>query len=56
MRFAGIVDYDDLNAPLYEKYDNGDQEPVALVIGDMDSLHYFTCPEGAVVGLKWKTL
>jgi hypothetical protein len=56
MRFAGIVDYDDLNAPLYEKYDNGHQEPVALVIGDMDSLHYFTCPECAVIGIKWKTL
>jgi hypothetical protein len=50
MRFAGIVDYDDLNVPLYEN----DHEPVALIIGDMNWLHYFTCAKCSAIGIKWK--
>jgi hypothetical protein len=48
MRFAGVVDDDDENVPLYE---NGGT-PVALVIGDCDCLHVFTCSACRVVGLS----
>jgi hypothetical protein len=51
MSFAGIVDYDDSNVPLTEN----DHEPVALIIGDMNWLHYFTCAACAVIGVRWKT-
>jgi hypothetical protein len=50
MKFAGVVDYDDLNVPLYE---DDDRRPVALVIGDGDCLDLFTCAECGVVGLSW---
>jgi hypothetical protein len=49
MKFAGIVDYDDQNIPLYEN----DHQPVALIIGDGDRLHIFTCIMCNVIGLKW---
>jgi hypothetical protein len=50
MIFAGIVDYDDANVPLYEPV----RRPVALIIGDGDCLHFFTCRSCAVVGLRWQ--
>jgi hypothetical protein len=49
MRFAGILDYDDLNVPLHE--DN--HRPVSLIIGDQNSINYYTCRNCLVVGLKW---
>lgn len=49
MSFMGILDYDDLNVPLYE--DN--HSPVALIIGDYDSLNIYVCKECSVLGLKW---
>lgn len=52
MNFAGCVDYDDLNVPLYE----GEQrEPIALIIGDRDCLNIFTCKDCACIGVKWNT-
>lgn len=49
MKFAGCVDYDDLNVPLYE----GEGQPVALIIGDSDCLNWFTCTVCRVVGFNW---
>lgn len=49
MRFAGILDYDDLNVPLYEE----DHSPVALIIGDYDSINFYLCGTCSVIGLKW---
>jgi hypothetical protein len=47
MRFCGIVDYDDLNVPLYE---DDERRPVALIIGDYACLNVFTCRDCATVG------
>lgn len=49
MKFAGILDYDDLNVPLYEN----NHSPVSLIIGDYDSLNIYLCEECSVVGLSW---
>jgi hypothetical protein len=49
MRFAGILDSDDLHAPLYEE----NHSPVALIIGDADSLNIFSCVTCSVVGVRW---
>lgn len=49
MRFAGILDYDDLNIPLYES----GHRPVALIIGDGDCINFYTCSSCQVIGLKW---
>ena len=49
MRFAGILDYDDLNVPLYED----EHRPVALIIGDSDCINFYTCLSCQVIGLKW---
>jgi hypothetical protein len=49
MKFAGIVDYDDLNVPLYEV----GHVPVALIIGDSDSLYFFTCRQCNIVGFQF---
>jgi hypothetical protein len=49
MIFAGIIDDDDLNVPLYE----GNRQPVALVIGDNDRLYFFTCVKCHIIGLQW---
>lgn len=49
MKFAGILDYDDLNVPLYEEV----HAPVALIIGDYASMNIFSCGECSVIGLKW---
>jgi hypothetical protein len=49
MAFAGILDYDDLNVPLYES----SHKPVALIIGDGDCINWYTCIRCLVVGLKW---
>jgi hypothetical protein len=50
MLFGGIVDSDDLNVPLYEPV----KRPVALIIGDSDCLHFFTCAQCSVVGVRWQ--
>jgi len=50
MAFGGIVDYDDSNVPLYEPV----RRPVALIIGDGDCLHYFTCRDCDVIGVRWQ--
>jgi hypothetical protein len=50
MMFGGIVDYDDSNVPLYEPV----RRPVALIIGDGDCLHFFTCRECDVIGVVWQ--
>lgn len=49
MPFAGILDYDDLNMPLYES----GHRPVALIIGDSDCINWHTCSKCLVVGLQW---
>ncbi|MBI1176393.1 hypothetical protein GC207_03025 [bacterium] len=49
MRFSGILDYDDLNIPLYE---NG-HRPVALIVGDGDCMNWHTCFKCLVIGLQW---
>jgi hypothetical protein len=49
MQFAGIVDYDDMHVPLYSN-----NEPLALVIGDVDCLHLFTCQKCSMLGVKWQ--
>lgn len=49
MRFVGVFDYDDLNVPLYEN----DHSPVALIIGDYDSMNIYSCDSCSVIGLKW---
>ncbi len=49
MKFAGILDNDDLNIPLYED----DHRPISLIIGDEDCMHLYTCTECHVLGLKW---
>ncbi|MCB1053851.1 MAG: hypothetical protein KDC71_24825 [Acidobacteria bacterium] len=49
MAFAGILDYDDLNVPLYEN----DHIPVSLIIGDGDCLNFYTCKTCKVIGLSW---
>lgn len=49
MEFLGILDYDDLNVPLYEDGHN----PVALIIGDYDCMNLYSCIGCAVVGLVW---
>ena len=51
MKFLGILDYDDLNVPLYEN----DHIPVALIIGDYDSLNIFSCEMCSVIGMRWAT-
>jgi hypothetical protein len=49
MMFAGMVDYDDLNVPLYET----GHVPVALIIGDSDRLYFFTCRQCSIVGFQY---
>lgn len=49
MKFMGILDYDDLNIPLYEN----NMEPVSLIIGDYDCLNFYSCNKCGVVGLSW---
>lgn len=49
MDYAGIIDYDDLNVPLYE--DN--HRPVALIIGDLDSIYLYTCKQCSIIGYRW---
>lgn len=49
MSFAGILDYDDLNIPLYEE----GHSPVSLIIGDSDSMNIYSCVDCSVLGLKW---
>jgi len=49
MPFCGVLDYDDLNVPLYEDNEN----PVALIIGDYDSMNMYACTDCSVIGLKW---
>lgn len=49
MKFFGILDYDDLNVPLYED----DHRPVALIIGDYDCMNIYSCEECCLLGLKW---
>lgn len=49
MAFCGILDYDDLNVPLYEDV----KSPVALIIGDYDSMNVYACVECSVIALKW---
>jgi len=49
MQFAGILDSDDLNVPLYEDQ----HRPVALIIGDGDCINFYTCQRCRVVGLRW---
>lgn len=49
MKFIGVLDYDDLNVPLYEQ----GHSPVALIIGDYDALNLYSCIKCAVVGVKW---
>lgn len=49
MALVGILDYDDLNIPLYEE----DHRPVALIIGDGDSMAFFCCLSCLVVGMRW---
>lgn len=49
MAFCGVLDYDDLNVPLYEDSEN----PVALIIGDYDSMNLYACTDCSVIGLKW---
>lgn len=51
MSFFGILDYDDLNGPLYE--DGGN--PVALIIGDQDYLAITSCKNCRVLVLTWVT-
>jgi hypothetical protein len=49
MTFAGVVDYDTLNVPLYERGGH----PVALIIGDNDCLYWFTCRKCHTIGFQW---
>jgi hypothetical protein len=49
MRFGGVIGYDDQNVPLYEE----GHRPVALIIGDCDSLYWFTCLDCAAIGFRW---
>jgi hypothetical protein len=49
MKFAGIVDYDDLNVPLFEI----GHVPVALIIGDSARLYFYTCRQCFVVGFQF---
>jgi hypothetical protein len=48
-RFAGILDYDDLNIPLYEN----SHKPVALIIGDGNSMNFYICMKCTALGLEW---
>ena len=45
MGFIGVLDYDDLNVPLYEE----DHSPVALIIGDYSSLNIYCCDQCSVL-------
>jgi hypothetical protein len=49
MPFAGILDYDDLNVPLYED----GHRPVALIIGDFDSINFYICTKCSSLGFLW---
>ena len=49
MKFFGVLDYDDCNIPLYEN----DDSPVALIIGDYDSMNIYSCDICDVIGLAW---
>ena len=49
MRFGGVVGYDDENVPLYEDQ----HRPVALIIGDRDSLFWFVCGDCSAIGVSW---
>jgi len=49
MIFAGVVDNDDLNVPLYEPI----RRPVSLIIGDGDCLNWYTCSTCQVIGVCW---
>ena len=49
MRFGGIIDYDDLNVALYEPV----RQPVALIIGDSDCLHWYSCRGCRAIGFTW---
>lgn len=51
MQFAGVLDSDDLNVPLYED----EHSPVALIVGDGDCMNFYTCQRCHVIGLLWIT-
>jgi hypothetical protein len=51
MQFSGVVDYDDHNVPLRSTTGIA----TALIIGDADCLHWFTCNSCHVVGFDWAT-
>ncbi|MFZ6758762.1 hypothetical protein ACO0K9_16275 [Undibacterium sp. Ji50W] len=49
MGFLGILDYDDLNVPLFEE----NHKPVALIVGDYGQMNIFACVKCSIIGMKW---
>ena len=49
MKFSGIIDYDDLNIPLYENEGN----PVSLIIGDYDCINFYICNTCSYICYHW---
>ncbi len=48
MKFAGILDSDDLNVPLYENAES----PLSLMIADSNCLNVYACVSCAVLGMQ----